>query len=64
MFKYLLKRLTERSTWLGLIAVATACGASIETALADQIISAGMAIAGLVGIVTRDSATDTDEHSR
>lgn len=64
MFKYLLKRLTERSTWLGLIAVATACGASIETALADQIISAGMAIAGLVGIITKDSTTDTDEHSR
>lgn len=64
MFKYLLKRLTERSTWLGLIAVATACGASIETALADQIISAGMAIAGLVGIITKDSTTDTDEHFR
>ena len=41
MFKYILNRLTERSTWLGLLALATACGATIEQALADQIIAAG-----------------------
>ena len=46
MFKYILNRLTERSTWLGLLALATACGATIEQALADQIIAAGMAVAG------------------
>ena len=46
MFKYILNRLTERSTWLGLLALATACGATIEQALADQIIAAGMAAAG------------------
>ena len=46
MFKYIINRLTERSTWLGLIGLITACGASLETALAEQIIAAGMA-AGL-----------------
>ena len=30
MFKYILNRLTERSTWLGVIALATACGDTIE----------------------------------
>ena len=54
MLKYIINRLSERSTWLGLIGLATACGASIETALAEQIISAGLAIAGLIGIITKD----------
>ena len=54
MFKYILNRLTERSTWLGLLALATACGATIEQALADQIIAAGRAVAGLLGFVTKD----------
>ena len=55
MFTYILKRLTERSTWLGLIALATACGVELETAFAEQIIAAGVALAGLVGILTRDN---------
>ena len=54
MFKYILNRLTERSTWLGVIALATACGATIEAAIAEQIIAAGMAVAGLIGVVTKD----------
>ena len=61
MFKYILNRLTERSTWLGLLALATACGATIEQALADQIIAAGMAAAGL-GIVTKDRKKEQENH--
>lgn len=61
MFKYILNRLTERSTWLGLLAVATACGATIEQALADQIIAAGMAVTGLIGIVTKDQQKEKKE---
>ena len=60
MFKYILNRLTERSTWLGLLA--TACGATIEQALADQIIAAGMAAAGLIGIVTKDRKKEQENH--
>ncbi|BBP48434.1 hypothetical protein AKMU_11800 [Akkermansia muciniphila] len=62
MFKYILNRLTERSTWLGLLALATACGATIEQALADQIIAAGMAVAGLIGIVTKDRKKEQENH--
>lgn len=54
MFKYLLNRLTERSSWLGLIGLVTACGATIETTLAEYIISAGLALAGIIGVVTKD----------
>ena len=53
MFKYILNRLTERSTWLG---------ATIEQALADQIIAAGMAAAGLIGIVTKDRKKEQENH--
>ena len=60
MFSYIFSRLKERSTWLGLIALATACGATIETVLAEQIIAAGMAIAGLVGVFTKDTTGSTE----
>ena len=54
MFKYILNRLKERSTWLGLIAFATSCGATIATELTESIISVGAALAGLVGVVAKD----------
>jgi len=54
MFKYIINRLTERSTWLGLIALASSCGAAISTELTEPIITIGVALAGLVGIVTKD----------
>lgn len=60
MLKYLLERLKERSTWLGLIGIATACGATLEVGLAEHIISAGMALAGLIGVVTKDSKNGHD----
>ena len=63
MFKYILNRLTERSTWLGVIALATACGATIEEAIAEQIIVAGMAVAGLIGVVTKDKTETKKEDS-
>lgn len=56
MFKYILNRLTERSTWLGVIGLITACGATLETELAEQIIAAG-----LIGIVTKDKSDDNEE---
>lgn len=53
-------RLKERSSWLGLIALATACGATIETVLAEQIIAAGMAIGGLIGVFPKESPGSTE----
>jgi hypothetical protein len=46
--RYLLERLRERSTWLGLTALLTALGAGIDPACLDQIATAGAATAGLI----------------
>ena len=64
MFKYILNRLTERCTWLGLLALATACGATIEQALADQIIAAGKAAAGINGIVNKDRKKEKEKYDK
>lgn len=46
-------RLKERSTWVGLTALASALGVAITPEAADAIIAAGTGIAGLIGIFTR-----------
>ncbi len=61
MFTYIFNRLKERSTWLGIIALATACGVTIESLLAEQIIAAGMALAGIVSIMTKDGTDKSTE---
>lgn len=54
MKNYIINRLKERSTWAGAIALASACGAVIDAALAEHMIAAGLALTGLIGIVTKD----------
>ena len=54
MKAYVLERLKEASTWRGIILLLTAVGVPVAPALADSIISAGLAIAGLIGAVTPD----------
>ena len=54
MKAYLIERLKEASTWRGIILLLTAVGVPVAPALADSIISAGLAIAGLIGAVTPD----------
>ena len=53
---YLLARAKERSTWLGLVSLATALGLALSPAQQDAVIAAGMAAAGLIGTFTRDKA--------
>lgn len=52
---YLVRRLHEPSTWRGLILLLTAAGVRLEPALAEAIIATGLALAGLVGVLTRDA---------
>jgi len=54
MKNYVLERLKESSTWRGIILLLTAIGVPIAPAMADMIVSAGLAIAGLIGAVTPD----------
>ena len=47
---YILDRLSENSTWRGLILVATALGVHIEPALQNQIVATGLGLVGLINV--------------
>ena len=55
MKAYILARAKEPSTWRGFILLLTAIGVPIAPAMADAIVSAGLAIAGLIGVVAPDA---------
>ena len=54
MNPYIAERLKEASTWRGFILLLTALGVPIAPAVADVIISVGLAVAGLIGVATPD----------
>lgn len=54
MKQYILDRVKEPSTWRGAILFLTAIGVPIAPQLAEAIVTAGLGIAGLVGILTPD----------
>jgi|TARA_B100001971_G_C17919665_1_gene397084 hypothetical protein len=54
IFKYFLSRLKERSTWLGMISIVTALGVSLSSEQSEAIIAAGISVAGLVAVFTKD----------
>ena len=53
--QYLIDRLKERSTWLGLIAIATALGVGLTPEHQEAIATLGVAIGGLVAAFTSDN---------
>lgn len=54
VLKYLAERLKEASTWRGLVMLGMAAGLKIDPAMADQIITAGVAVVGAVGALIPD----------
>ena len=54
MSQYLLDRAKEPSTWRGAILLLTALGVPVAPELANAIVSVGLALAGLIGVVTPD----------
>lgn len=54
MKAYILARAKEPSTWRGAILFLTAIGVPIAPQLAESIIATGLAIAGLIGVLTSD----------
>ena len=52
--KWLTARLSEASTWRGIILLLTALGVRLSPDLTEAIITAGIALAGLVGVLTAD----------
>jgi hypothetical protein len=54
MKAYFLERLKEASTWRGIVLLLTAAGVPLAPGVADLIISAGLALTGLIGALTPD----------
>ena len=53
MMEWIVDRLKERSTWLGLISLVTAVGLSLNPNQVEAVIAAGMAVGGVVAALTR-----------
>jgi hypothetical protein len=49
----LLEKLSENSTWRGLILIAIAVGVKIEPELQESIIVAGLGLVGLINVVRK-----------
>lgn len=47
----ILKLLKQKSTWAGIVSIATGLGLALSPELKEAIISAGMAIVGLIGVI-------------
>ena len=56
--QWALDRLSEPSTWRGIILILTSAGVNIAPAMADAIIGAGIGICGLVGVLTADKKVE------
>lgn len=52
---YVVNRAKEASTWRGVVMLLTAVGLKITPEMADAIISVGIAVAGLIGMLLPDS---------
>lgn len=52
---YLIDRAKEPSTWRGIVLLLTAVGVPVAPAMSEAIVSVGLAVAGLIGVVTADS---------
>jgi len=49
----LLEKLSENSTWRGIILIATAVGVKIEPELQESIIVAGLGLVGLINVIRK-----------
>lgn len=49
----LLERLSENSTWRGLILVATALGVKLDPELQNQILVVGLGLVGLINVIRK-----------
>jgi len=49
----LLSKLSENSTWRGLILIATAVGVNMDTELQEAILVAGLGLVGLINVIRK-----------
>jgi hypothetical protein len=48
-----LSRLSENSTWRGIILVATALGVKLDPELQNQVLAAGLGLVGLINVLRK-----------
>jgi hypothetical protein len=56
MKPFIYNRLKEASTWRGIVLILTALGVPILPEMAETIITIGIAVTGIIGVVTPDAA--------
>jgi hypothetical protein len=57
---FILARAAERSTWLGLVSIATALGIVLTEFQTEAVIAAGVSLAGVIAAFTRDKKDGGD----
>ena len=55
MKDFIIKRLKERSTWIGLAGLLSALGVVVSPELTEAIVTAGIAVGGLIMVLTKDA---------
>lgn len=60
---FVLNRAYERSTWLGIVSIATALGLTLTELQSEAVIAAGMSIAGVIAAFTGDSKSDDNKNT-
>lgn len=60
IWRFLLARAQEASTWRGVIMCISGMGAVIDSTMALQIISVGVSVAGLVGMLFPDTPVESE----
>ena len=63
ILSYLLARLSEASTWRGIVVLVTGLGVHLDSFDADKIVAAGLGIAGLIGIFFKDKTPAVADQS-
>jgi len=58
MIQYILERLNETSTWRGIISLLTGLGVKLRPDMAEAIISAGLALMGIINIGRKEKTND------
>lgn len=54
LVEYLKEQGREPSTWRGIVLLLTACGANLSPEQREAIITAGLGVAGLIGVLFPD----------
>jgi len=53
-WKYLLERLNERSTWIGVITLLMSLGLNVSATVQESVINAGISVSALIIMLLKD----------